>query len=277
MTAGASPWDVFGPWMSLWGLTADGPPFTTRFGSHLCPVRRGADLAMLKIAVHEEERRGAALMDWWDGDGAAQVLARQDDALLMERATGARSLAHMALTGEDDEATTILCAVAARLHAPRSAPPPPTLVPLKIWFAALWPAADAQGGAFATAAATARGLLADPRDPVVLHGDLHHDNVLDGEVRGWLAIDPKGVFGERGFDFANLFRNPTADCALAPGRMARRVDIVAAAADLDRRRLLAWIHAYAGLGAAWSLSSDQDPSPGLAIAERANGLSSAPG
>jgi streptomycin 6-kinase len=277
MTAVAPPGGLLTPWLDLWGLTADGAPFTTRFGSHLCPVRRGAELAMLKIASHEEERRGAALMDWWGGEGAARVLARQDDALLMERVSGSRSLATMALAGEDDEATTILCAVAAKLHAPRSAPPPPNLVPLNIWFSALWPAADAQGGVFATAAAAARRLLADPRDPVVLHGDLHHDNVLDGETRGWLAIDPKGVLGERAFDFANLFRNPTAASALAPGRMARRADIVATQAGLDRRRLLNWVHAYAGLGAAWSLSSGQDPQPGLALARRADSLSGATG
>lgn len=275
MTAGAPPGDIFAPWLRLWGLKADGEAFTTRFGSHLCPVRRGADLAMLKIAGHEEERRGAALMDWWGGEGAARVLARQDEALLLERAIGRRSLAHMADSGADDAATLILCEVAARLHSPRPAPPPASLVPLDIWFSALWPAASAHGGTFQTAAAEAHRLLADPQDPATLHGDLHHDNVLDGAARGWLAIDPKGVWGERAFDFANLFRNPTSERALAAGRMARQADIVAAAARLDRRRLLAWICAYAGLGAAWSLSSGQDPEPGLAIAQMAQALGDA--
>jgi hypothetical protein len=41
-----------------------------------------------------------------------------------------------------------------------------------------------------------------------LHGDIHHDNILDFGRRGWLAIDPKRLFGERGFDYANLFCNP---------------------------------------------------------------------
>ena len=40
-------------------------------------------------------RRGGALMAWWDGDGAARVLARHGDALLLERAMGPRSLAAM--------------------------------------------------------------------------------------------------------------------------------------------------------------------------------------
>jgi type IV secretion system protein VirD4 len=36
-------------------------------------------------------------------------------------------------------------------------------------------------------------LLAEPRDVGVLHGDLHHDNVLDFGARGWLAIDPNDI------------------------------------------------------------------------------------
>jgi len=40
--------------------------------------------------------------------------------------------------------------------------------------------------------------------------------VLDAEARGWIAIDPKGLLGERTFDFVNILRNPDAATALAP-------------------------------------------------------------
>jgi streptomycin 6-kinase len=229
---------------------------------------------MLKIAVNEEERRGAELMDWWGGIGAARVLAREGDAILLERLDGPRSLAAMARAGEDDEATRILCRTAVALHAPRPRPTPESLIPMDVWFRALWSAAHAHGGTFAVAAAAARDLLDHPQDPAVLHGDFHHDNVLDGGARGWLVIDPKGVLGERGFDYANLFRNPDAQLALAPGRLGRQAAIVAREASLDPRRLLAWIVAYAGLGAAWSLESGDpgDAAVGLAIAEAADAL-----
>jgi streptomycin 6-kinase len=260
-------------WLARWSLIADGDGFTTRFGSLLMPVRTpdGA-AAMLKIAVHEEERRGAATLAWFEGQGAVRVLARQGSALLMERAGGSTSLAQMARSGADDAACVTLCKVAAALHAPRRRPPPREAVPLERWFRALWPAATAHGGAFAKAAVAARPLLATQQDVVVLHGDLHHDNVLDAEERGWLAIDPKGLVGERAFEFANLFRNPDAETALAPRAMARRLSKVSAAAGVDRERLRSWIVAYAGLGAAWSLSSGDDPGPGLAIAEAAAAL-----
>jgi len=260
--------DPYQPWMTRWRLTPDGAPFTTRFGSRLAPVLADGAPAMLKIAGHEEEARGAALMAWWAGDGVALVLAHEDEALLLERLSGPRSLAAMALGGEDDEATRVLCRCAAHLHAPRPAPPPSSLVPLGIWFRALFEAAS-EGGVFARATPVARLLLAEPREPVVLHADLHHDNVLDGGARGWLAIDPKGLIGERAFEYANLFRNPTAELALTPGRMRRQASIVVEEARLERERLFQWIFAYAALGAAWSASAGQDAAPGLAIAEMA--------
>jgi streptomycin 6-kinase len=166
-------------------------------------VRHNGVPAMLKIARADEERRGGALMAWWDGNGAAKVLAQHGEALLLERATGARSLTEMVATGQDDEASRILCEVAARLHAPRAGSPP-ELVLLARWFEALAPAARTHGGLLAQADSAAQALLADPRDVVVLHGDIHHGNVLDGGERGWLAIDPKGLLGERTFDFVNI-------------------------------------------------------------------------
>jgi streptomycin 6-kinase len=262
--------DPYQPWLTRWRLASDGVAFATRFGSLLMPVRtEDGDAAMLKIAGHAEEARGGLLMVWWAGHGAAKVLAHEGDAILLERLDGGHNLATMALGGQDDEATRVLCVCAASLHAPRPAPPPASLVPLDIWFAALFEAAARDGGVFARAEPLARNLLADPREPVVLHGDLHHDNVLDGGPRGWLAIDPKGLIGERGFEYANLFRNPTAELALTPGRMQRQAKVVADEARLDPQRLYQWIFVYAALGAAWSLQSGHDPGPGLAIAEMA--------
>jgi streptomycin 6-kinase len=253
-------------WLSCWNLVPDGAPLSTP-SSVLLPVRREGSPAMLKIATGDEERRGAALMKWWNGQGAARVLAHAGDALLIEKAQGTSSLADWAENGRDDEATRVLCGAAAILHAPRELPPPSTLVPLARWFADLCPAASEHRGIFEKAAATARELLAEPRDVAVLHGDVHHGNFLDFGNRGWLAIDPKGLVGERGFDYANIFCNPGLEVATAPGRLARQATIVAKVANLDRTRLLQWILAYAGLSAAWSIEDGDDPELALSVAE----------
>jgi len=99
--------------------------------------------------------------------------------------------------------------------------------------------------AAALTARSARELLATPRDVAALHGDIHHDNILDFGARGRLAIAPKGLLGERGFDYANIFCNPK-ETAAAPGRLSRQASTVAEASGLERVRLLQWILAYAG-------------------------------
>jgi streptomycin 6-kinase len=261
---------MFDTYLSRWNLVPDGSPIITN-NARLLPVRYDGEPAMLKLAIAEEERVGGMLMEWWDGDGAAPVLARADEAVLMERAQGTATLADMAYAGQDDEACGKLCAVAARLHAPR-AKPIVELVPLSQWFRELEPAAASHGGNLARCAETARTLLTEPREVVVLHGDLHHGNVLDFGARGWLAIDPKGLVGERGFDFANIFTNPDLDnptrpLATKPDRFLRRLEVVTEAATLERKRLLCWILAWTGLSAAWCLAGGDPAAIVLQIAQ----------
>ncbi|MBP1861028.1 aminoglycoside phosphotransferase family protein [Rhizobium herbae] len=256
---------MFDPYIKAWGLTPDGAPVVTH-SSRLLPVRWQGLPAMLKVATIAEETRGGLLMQWWDGEGAAKVYARDGEAILLERAEGKRSLLFMAMNGEDDAASRIICRTVQTLHRP-PAKPYPELVPLDIRFRALEAAASAHGGMFGNSNAVAKALLAMPQEIGVLHGDIHHGNILDFEDRGWLAIDPKGLFGERGYDYANLFCNPDPAAAKDPARLRRQLPIVVRESGLAPERLLRWILAYAGLSAAWSLEDGDDPAPALHVAE----------
>lgn len=258
--------NVLDDYIREWGLVADGEPIVTP-GSRLLPVRRSGAPAMLKVALDAEEKFGGLLMAYWDGDGAAKVLEQKGDALLLERAEGTISLADLARNGRDDEATRIICATVAKLHAPR-ARPLPELVPLRQWFQDLEPAAATHGGQFATSAEVARELLRDQQEIVVLHGDVHHDNILDFGDRGWLAIDPKRITGDRNFDYANIFCNPDlADPTrpVAAKHFGRRLEIISEVAGLDRRRLIEWVVAWTGLSAAWFISDGGSPETDFAI------------
>ncbi|SEF85198.1 aminoglycoside phosphotransferase family protein [Nitrosomonas ureae] len=264
---------MFEPYLSRWNLLPDGDPIVAR-GSYLLPVRMDGHIngnpAMLKIALDAEEKFGGLVMQWWNGDGAARVYAYAGDALLMERAQGKNSLMEMACQGQDDEASCIACNVIAKLHQPRSMPPA-ELIPLNIWFEALESAAQREGGLFLQSLAAARELLASPRDIVVLHGDIHHENVLDFGPRGWLAIDPKRLIGERGYDYANLLCNPELPTVTDPIRFIRQSHVITQAANLERRRLLQWTLAYAGLSASWFLEDGdrQNANSDLSIAKLA--------
>jgi streptomycin 6-kinase len=256
----------FTRWIDLWRLTPDGEPFTS-LGGRLLPVRQAGVPAMLKVSHAPEEIAGGALMSWWAGQGAAPVLAHEGEALLMVRAMGSGSLADMARNGKDDEASRIICTALNGLHAPRPGRLPASLNPLPDWFGQLEPAASRHGGVLAKSLAMSRRLLADPREVCVLHGDGHHGNILDFGELGWLAIDPKGLIGERGYDYAHPLCNPDLETAVSPGRVARQVKVIAQAANLEPLRTLQWLLAYAGLSASWTLSDGNNPAGALQIAE----------
>lgn len=69
---------------------------------------------------------------------------------------------------------------------------------------------------------------------VQLHGDLHHENILYDEGRGWLAIDPKGVQGDIYFDYISfLFNELNGDFEL----LETRIRQISSKQGLDELRL----------------------------------------
>lgn len=256
----------FRPWIERWSLTPDGAPFESLGGrSRLLPVLANGEQAMLKLGVSDDERRGSVVMAWWNGEGAAPVLAHDGQAILMRRGEQPEALAELAHTN-DEAATRIICGVVADLH--RRRPDPPDLPPLDNLFASLRRAGSTDGR-FAAATAVADELLASQRDVVVLHGDIHHRNILRFASDGWLAIDPWGYVGERAYDYANLLKNPDAALATAPGRFERQVVLIARIANLDSVRLRRWAFAHAALSATWSMEDGEDPSLALAVMDLA--------
>jgi streptomycin 6-kinase len=268
---------LIAPRLAQWALTPDGPAFATA-SSVLQPVLFDGREAYLKIATSDEEDAGGRVMVWWDGRGAAPVYTHDGDALVLERSTGHGDLARLATEGPDadDEATRILCRAAQRLHAVDDRPLPGGLVDLATWFGELFAQEaehpEAHDGFYPRAAAEARRLLATPAANVGLHGDVHHGNVLDFAADGWLAIDPKHVVGDPGFDFANILCNPDARVALAPGRLERQIGVIAAETGIEVDRMLRWTLAWAGLSSCWSERSGEDAGHVLEVGLRVRAL-----
>jgi streptomycin 6-kinase len=230
-----------------WGAEPTGEAWSTG-SSDLVAGRRNGVPVMLKVARIEEERRGGRLLAWWSEHGGLPVLEHDDDAVLMLRATGRRSLLTLSAAGRDEEAEDVLVETAMALHA---LPPPPArvgLVPLRTWFRALIDRPQ-DDRLLARAAGVARALLDEPGPVVALHGDLHHGNVLDIGDR-WAAIDPKGLVGHPAFDVANVFCNPSEQTAVT--RLDLRLGRFAERLALEPERLAAWVFAWCGLSVAWS-------------------------
>jgi len=108
----------------------------------------------------------------------------------------------------------------------------------------------------------ARSLAAVPAaPPVLLHGDLHPGNVLDGgPARGLVAIDPRASVGEPAADVVDwVFWR--ADSVTA--WQARNQEL-ATTLDLDPARLWSWCTAFAAmLAASCAARGDLAPVPDL--------------
>jgi streptomycin 6-kinase len=221
----------------------------------------------------EDELRGAHLLAWRRGNGLVRLLGRHGNSMLLEYA-GERHLSEGLDEATDMAATEVAAEVMQRLHSASDHPAPAELQPLSERFDALFAKAERDRAAelsspYVEAAGVAQRLLDDARDIRPLHGDLHHDNILFG-ARGWLAIDPKGVLGDPGFDAANLFYNPLErdDLCLAPERIARMADVFSHSMRQDPRRLLDHAFAYGCLSAAWHCEdgNSRDENRELAVA-----------
>ncbi len=234
-----------------WGLTdpvliAETPRAT------VFRVQCQGHLAALKLLTPEgiaSEGGAPALLRHWNGNGSVPLLAASDDAHLLGWLPGP-SLGDLARGGDDMGAGKVLAEAALRLH---HASPLPGVETLDQLMAPLLSHPNPTPE-MARAAGLARQLLATAPPPKLLHGDLHHDNLLGDGQGGWAAIDPKGVVGDPAFDLANAFRNPVGmeREAANPARAARLADLFADVTGYDRNRLLGWAGVLPALSAIWN-------------------------
>jgi streptomycin 6-kinase len=211
---------------------------------------------VFKVSRHVGETRSEiAALRVWDGDGSARLLdaAADEGALLLERLMPGTLLVELAAT-DDDAATLIAAGLLRRLWRP--AAEDSGLRSLESWCAgyernreALKRGVDGFPVALFERADTVRSeLLASTSESTVLHGDLHHYNILRAQRAEWLSIDPKGLIGDRCFDVCQFLVNPH---AMPVSVSRRRLDIFCAELGLDRRRTRDWCLVHAVLDACW--------------------------
>lgn len=242
-----------------WSLTL-GEPYPLTFNYVARATRADGSAAVLKLTPPAGELRfEEAALRHFDGQGAVRVLEADvtRGVLLLERAEPGDLLTAV-YERDDDEATRIAAEVGMRLHRPPTGP----FRTVEDWAVVAfgWLRARYGGGTGPLPAAVVdraerehAELVASSAPSVMLHGDLHHDNVLSSG-RGWLAIDPHGVLGEPAYEAAGLLRNPPGFGRRpdAPRLLARRVPILADAYGVDPERIRSWGRAHNVVSVIWS-------------------------
>lgn len=96
-------------------------------------------------------------------------------------------------------------------------------------------------------------------EQVLLHGDLHSDNILSSE-RGWLTIDPKGIIGEREFELGAYLRNPYYDFPKGSDYKkleTNRIILFSEELGFDKERIKNWAFACAVISLLWFLEDEK--------------------
>lgn len=248
-----------------WQLTLESP-FPLSYNYVVAATRADGTPAVLKLGVpNSEVDTESAALRIFDGRGAVRLLESDPDggALLIERLTPGTTLAMLA---DDDEATAIATQVMRRLWQPLLVSHP--FPSLRQWTRAIREHRESFGGAgplpaplFERAERLLDDLLESQPTPVLLHGDLHHENILRAGDERWLAIDPKGIAGDPAFEVGPLLYNrlpPVIDAPAGRHLLARRVSRLAEELALDRERVLMCGVVACVLSACWSIE-DRTP------------------
>jgi streptomycin 6-kinase len=114
-----------------------------------------------------------------------------------------------------------------------------------------------------------RDFFIEDHNPVLLHGDFHHFNILSSG-RGWLIIDPKGVIGPACYEMGPFLMNPWGKLinkADVQQITKRRIDILHEQLGFERERIREWALAHAILSAWWGMEDKTGWEYSLAFAE----------
>ena len=209
-------------------------------------------------------------LETFQGFGCVELLdtAPALGAILLQRLQPAQSLETL-FPAYDDQAVIHTAGVMHRLH---QAPIPQNkqLPTLADWLHPLLtqPAAELPTNLVSLAQEQAKQLLTSMTPSVLLHGDLHHNNILATGDQ-WVAIDPHGVLGEPAFEMGAFIRNPIKPLLQQENAAAiirHRLDSFAQLTKTPRNRIAAWSFVQAVLAAQWAAEDQADPEPWLKVA-----------
>jgi len=238
-----------------WGLELGEERPTHGYNSFVVSVRRGSEACALKVTWPQDRTLSETrALEAWAGRGAVMLLKANPHrgVVLLERLDAARTLVGLELP----EAAAIAGGLLRRL----AIPPPSDIPRLSDLASEIYESiAEHQRqlgnpvprGQAERAQDLARSLGATTGDRLI-HADLHYGNVLAAEREPWLAIDPKPVIGDPGYDAYQLVVHGVHDAPHLRARIAR----VAGDLGLDVDRLRAWTLARSVEWALWAGRND---------------------
>lgn len=241
-----------------------GEPFSLSY-NFVIPVQLGSGRnAVLKIGYPNNDFSNEfhALQDF-QGKGMVGVIDfhKEEGWILLDRLTPGTSLHSV---DDEKEVLLVFSHVAERLwHKPVSLHVYPTV---QSWSRGIGRLRDRFNGGSGPipqdlvlkAETLFPELLNTSTDLFLLHGDLHHGNILYSESSGWTAIDPKGLIGEREYDCIQFMLNEWEKWDVPLELLRYRVRTLSSLLPLSYERLIQYGFCHSILSASWSVEDGVD-------------------
>ena len=238
-----------------WGVKVD--EIRTTETSQVGFGTRGKQPVVLKVSRKEngEEWRCGEVLEAFRGSGMIRPIEYTDGAVLLPHLQPGHHLTSLCLEGRDDEATEIIASLLNMSSAPSHVAGVRNVDRVQPEFDQCRAGANGfiPSSYVDRAAALFAELCATQRNVRLLHGDLHHYNVLFDDAAGWVVIDPWGVIGEMDFEIGAALRNPIDAPYLLndPQVIVRRLKTYETCLKLDADRALQWACASTVLAILW--------------------------
>lgn len=248
-----------------WSLTIEAPYEHLSYNYVSRVIRSDGSPAVLKVGVPDRERISEiAALEAFNGNGMVLVF-EADTALgasVIERLEPGEPLNRLTEAGDDDAATRIAAGLMRALWRPAADGPFPTVSGWADGLTRMRDRFDGGTGPLPTdlvnAAEATFADLTPVGPPMLIHGDLHHGNILSAQREHWIAIDPKGLVGAPGYDAGNFLRSNLEAMPDPKAALIRRIDILSAELGMERDDLRRWSLAQAVLSAWWSIEDHGD-------------------
>lgn len=222
-------------------------------------VQQGNQI-IIKLGLNEKAlAKEATCLTAFDKHGGVTLIAHEPGMLLLQRACPGTPL-RSTFPHHDWEATRITCQQIATLHQ-SAIPSSHAFSDLSEILSVLDHSLAIPTHVILRARQLRDHLLATTQHPVLLHGDLHHDNVLRHDD-GWLAIDPKGFIGDPVFDVCAFIHNPIPELLQVdqPANIiSARIQWCSDILHMDKQRILDWLYVKSVLCWAWCLNDNLNP------------------
>ena len=258
------------------GLAIEGEVKYTNAGL-VAFVNKADDNFVLKIFNHSsDEKLSASVLKFYGGKRAVEVIGGSTDYVLLQRVIPGYSLASCEKEVSEEENIQIFCDVVKSIHDQDNieinAFPKIEDICQKEFFEYsklnknIIPSFLIE---------RAKGVFNDlinnsQQNMKLLHGDLHHENILFDSQKGWIAIDPKGIIGEAEMEVAAFLKNPIgrSDIYLDDEIIRRRIGLISHRLNFDGKKVASWGFVMTVVSSIWLIEDGQNADGWLELAKK---------